>query len=112
MKKKHIPHKQATRAMEVFRPQPNMLYTLEMAAHLAGVPRRALLIYCRAGVVQPVCLPPYGAMAFTEEAIRTVRSSERMRNVHGVNVAWIKTMFDLLGEVARLREEVRFLSNR
>jgi DNA-binding transcriptional MerR regulator len=51
-------------------------------------------------------------MAFTEEAIRTVRRIEYMRAVHGMSVAWIKTMFDLLDEVEHLRAEVRFLRSR
>jgi DNA-binding transcriptional MerR regulator len=92
-------------------PKPNVLYSLDAAAHLAGVPRRSILTYCRAGLVRPVFQPPYGVMAFTEEAIHTVRQIEYVRVVRGIDVAWIKTMFDLLDEVERLRAEVRFLRN-
>jgi hypothetical protein len=98
-------------ALELFQPKPNVLYSLDAAAHLAGVPRRAVLIYCRAGLVRPVFLPPYGVMEFTEEAIHTVRRIEHLRAVHGVDLAWLKTMFDLLDEVDRLRAELRFLRN-
>jgi len=111
MKKTRVSKSHVCRAVELFQPKPNMFYSLDVAAHLASVPRRAILIYCRAGLVRPVNLPPYGAMAFTEEAIHTIRRIERMRAVHGVNVVWIKTMFDLLDEVERLRDEVRFLRN-
>jgi hypothetical protein len=48
-------------------------------------------------------------MTFTEEAVYAVRRIERLRAAHGMDVAWIKTMFDLLDEVERLRAEVRFL---
>ena len=109
MKKQRVIKQNAGSAVEIFQPQPNMLYSLDVAAHLAGVPRRAILIYCRVGLVQPVCLSPYGALAFTEESIRAVRRGEQLRAVHGVNVAWIKAMFDLAAEVERLRAEVRFL---
>ena len=51
-------------------------------------------------------------MAFTEEAIVTVRRIERLRTVHGMDLACIKTMFDLLDEVARLRAELRFWRDR
>ena len=98
-------------ALELFQPNPDVLYSLDAAAHLAGVSRRSILIYCRAGLVRPVVQPPYGAMAFTEEAIYAVRRIERLRTVHGVDVALLKTMFDLLDEVERLRAEVRFLRN-
>ena len=95
-------------ALELFQPHPDVLYSLDATAQLAGVSRRSLLIYYRAGLVRPVFQQPYGVMAFTEEAIYTVRRIEDIRVVHGVDVAWIKTLFDLLGEVERLRAEVRF----
>ena len=95
-------------AIELFQPDPNALYSLDVAAHLAGVSRRSLLVYCRAGLVQPVVQPPYGIMVFREETIYTVRRVEHLRAVHGIDVTWIKTLFDLLNEVERLRSEVRF----
>jgi DNA-binding transcriptional MerR regulator len=98
-------------SIEVFQPKPNIYYSLDATAHLAGVPRRAILIYCRAGLVRPVVQPPYGVMEFTEEAIYTVRRIEHLRTVHGLDLVWLKTMFDLLAEVERLRAELRFLRN-
>ena len=95
-------------AIELFQPDPNVLYSLDATAHLAGVSRRSLLVYCRAGLVRPVFQPPYGIMAFTEETIYTVRRVEHVRAVHGIDVAWIKTIIELLDEVERLRSEVRF----
>ena len=96
-------------ALELFEPKPNDCYSLDATAHLAGVSRRSILIYCRAGLVRPVVQPPYGVMEFTEEAIYTVRRIEHLRSMHSLDVAWLKTMFDLLEEVERLRAEVRFL---
>ena len=98
--------------LELFQPHPDVLYSLDATAHLARVSRRAVLIYCRAGLVQPVFQPPYGVMVFTEEAIYTVRQIEDLRAAHGIGVAWIKSMFDLADEVERLRAEVRFYRNR
>lgn len=92
-----------------YQPKPNELYSLEVAAHLAGIPRRSLLVYCRIGMVRPVCQPPYGVMAFTEEAIHAVRRIERVRVVHSSDLALLKFTFDLLAEVERLKLEVRFL---
>ena len=111
MKKKNISDSPTCLSIVVFQPQPNVFYNLDTTAHLAGVPRRSILIYCRAGLVRPVVQPPYGMMEFTEEAIYTVRRIEHLRTVHGLALAWIKTMFDLLNEVERLRAEVRFLRN-
>ena len=96
-------------ALELFQPNPNVLYSLDATAHLAGVPRRSILIYCHAGLVRAVFQPPHGVMAFTEETIYTVRRIEDMRAAHRLDVACVKTMFDLRDEVERLRAEVRFL---
>ena len=97
------------RALELFQPKPNVLYSLDAAAHVVGVSRRSVLIYCRAGLVRPIVEAPYGAMEFTEEAIYALRQIEHLRSVYGLDLAWIKTLFDLRDEVERLREEVRFL---
>ena len=101
-----------TFALELFQPDPDVVYTLDVTAHLAGVPRRSILAYYRAGLVRPVFQPPYGVMTFTEEAIYIVRRIEHARTCHGVDVALIKTVFDLIDEVERLRAEVRFLRDR
>ena len=99
------------RSLELFLPKPNVLYSLDAAAHLAGVTRRSILIYCRAGLVKTASVPPYGVMAFTEEAIHTVRRIEHIRTMYGPDLALLKTIFDLLEEVERLRSELRFLRN-
>lgn len=99
-------------SIEVFQPKPDVFYSLDATAHLAGVSRRTILIYCRAGLVRPIVQPPYGVMEFTEEAIYTVRRIEYLRTLHGLDLAWLKALFDLLAEVERLRAEVRFLRNR
>ena len=109
MKKQKLSDSPACFSLEVFQPKPNVFYSLDATAHLAGVPWRSILIYCRAGLVRPVIQPPYGMMEFTEEAIYIVRRIEHLRTVHGLDLAWLKTMFDLLDEVEHLRAELRFL---
>jgi len=98
--------------LELFQPKPNVFYGLDAAARLACVPRRHILIYCRFGLIRPTFQPPYGVMEFTEEAVYTVRRIEYLRTVHGLDVAWIKTMLELIDEVERLRAEIRFLCGR
>ena len=97
-----------THAIVVFQPAPGARYSLSAAAHLAGVPRRTLLIYCRAGLVQPELQPPYGMMTFTEEAILTVRHIERARAGYGLDPAWVRVLRELGAQVERLRAELRF----
>ncbi len=108
----HSPaYSQSSYALVVFQPEPNMSYSLDAAAHLAGVPRRSLLIYCRAGLVQPIFQPPNGAIAFTDEAIYTVRRHEFLRTMHQDDLAWLKTVMELENEVEYLRTELRFYRN-
>ncbi len=111
MSKRSVPDIPPPLALELFQPKPNVLYSLDVAAQLAGVPRRSILIYCRAGLVRPVFQPPYGMMEFTEEAIHAARQIEHLRTIHGIDLPWLKTMFDLLDEVDRLRAELSFLRN-
>lgn len=108
----HDPGIPSALALELFQPRPDVFYSLDATAHLARVPRRSVLIYCRAGLVRPIFQPPYGVMVFTEQAIYTVRRIEDMRATHGIGVPWIKSMFALVDEVERLRAEVRFFQNR
>ena len=111
MSKRSVPDASSPVSLELFQPNPNVLYSLDATAHLAGVSRRCILIYCRAGLVRPVVQPPHGVMEFTEEAIHTLRQIEHLRSVHDIDLAMLKTMFDLLDEVERLRAEVRFWRN-
>ena len=106
------PENQSPLELELFQPHPNALYSLDATAHLAGVSRRSILIYCRAGLARPVFQPPYGVMAFTEEAIHAVRRIEHLRAVYNMDVVWIKTVLELHHEMERLRAELRFLRNR
>ena len=95
-------------ALELFQPRPAVFYSLDATAQLAGVPRRSLLLYCRAGLVHPVEQPPYGVIEFTEETLYTVRRIEQLRALHGVDLALLKTLFALVDEVEHLRAELRF----
>jgi DNA-binding transcriptional MerR regulator len=109
MSKRFVPDIPPRSALELFQPEPSVLYSLNATAHLAGVSRRSILIYCRAGLVRPVVQPPYGVLEFTEESIYAVRRIEHLRTTHGVDLELLKTIFDLLAEVERLQAEVSFL---
>lgn len=112
MKQRRAPQHTACLSIEIRRPDPNVCYSLDAAAHLAGVSRRSILVYCRAGLVRPVIQPPYGAMVFSEEAVYALRRIDRLRTVHGLSLAWLKIMSDLFDEVERLQAELRFRRDR
>ena len=96
-------------ALEVFEPAPGSIYTIEQAAHLAGIPRRAIAVCFRHGLVEPALDPDLEGWYFDDEAIRTLRQIERLRESMGMSLSGVKLVLELTQEVERLRQEVRFL---
>ena len=93
---------------EVFHPEPGVCYTLERVVHMTGVSRRSILVYCRSGLVRVREEEPDG-MAFDDEAIYSIRQIEYLREAHGINLAGVRMIFQLMDELRRLQEEMRFL---
>ena len=96
-------------ALQVLEPDPHAVYTIEVAAQLARVPRRLIVLYYKHGLVSPVSDPASG-WNFDNDAIRVLRRIEYLRAVCGLNLAGIKLVFGLMEEVERLRSELRFRS--
>jgi DNA-binding transcriptional MerR regulator len=99
-------------ALQLFEPDARAVYTIEMVAQLAEVPRRLIVLYCKLGLVSPVRDPASCGWCFSDEAIRIVRRIEYLRSACGVNLAGIKLILGLMDEVERLREELRFQHRR
>jgi MerR family transcriptional regulator/heat shock protein HspR len=96
-------------AVQSFDPEPGALYSLDTAANLAGVSRRSILIYWKAGLLSPVVEPGYGTLYFNDEAIHAIRNIERLRRDEGINLTGVRMIFELTQELERLRTELRFL---
>ncbi|HEY5892715.1 MAG TPA: chaperone modulator CbpM [Chthoniobacterales bacterium] len=94
--------------IQLFEPNPNILYTLDVTARLAEMSRHAILVYSKHGLVVPV-IDEAGAYYFDDDAIRVLRRIQRLRAGYGLNLTGIKMALDLLNEVERLQAEVRFL---
>jgi DNA-binding transcriptional MerR regulator len=95
-------------ALQVFEPDARTVYTIEMVAQLAEVPRRRIVLYYKLGLVSPVRDPTSSGWCFDDETIRIVRRIEYLRSACGVNLTGIKLILELIDEVERLREELRF----
>jgi MerR family transcriptional regulator/heat shock protein HspR len=100
------------KALQVFEPDARTVYTIEMVAQLAQVPRRLIVLYYKHGLVLPVRDPASSGWCFDEEAIRIVRRIEYLRSACNVNLAGIKLIIGLTEEVERLRQELRFQQRR
>jgi DNA-binding transcriptional MerR regulator len=95
-------------ALQVFEPGTQTVYSIEVAAQLAQVPRRLIVLYYKHGLILPVSDPARSGWYFDDEAIRVVRRIEYLRSTRGLNLAGIKLVMTLLEEVERLRSELRF----
>jgi DNA-binding transcriptional MerR regulator len=96
-------------ALQLFEPSPDVVYSIEQTARLAHVSRRLIAIYARYGLVLPAVDPDTGVWFFNDEAIRTLKRVEQLRNSTGMSMTAAKLVFELIGEVEHLRREVRFL---
>lgn len=77
------------------------------SAQIAGVSRAVLVAYCESGVL-PVSPAKLDQCAGDDEMIRTIRRIEYLREHHGINLTGIRIIAELMREVERLREELRF----
>ena len=96
------------KALQVLEPGVQTVYTIDVAARLAQVPRRLIVLYYKHGLVESVTDPTGDGWYFDDEAIRIVRRIEYFRSVCGMNLAGIKLVMALTDEVERLRAELRF----
>lgn len=95
-------------AMEVYQPDPDLLYSIEMAEKLTQIPRRRIALYYRHGLVAPVHDPALGGWFFTDEALHTLRRVDYLFRVCGMNPQAIRLLLRLMEEVEELQRELRF----
>jgi MerR family transcriptional regulator, heat shock protein HspR len=99
--------KSSSTALQTFEPDASSVYPIEMAATLARVTRRHIVVYFKYGLVAPVIDPACGGWWFSDRAIRVLRRIEYLRSDCGINLAGIKFIMDLTKEVELLRQKIR-----
>ena len=108
----NITEEVTVRALQLFEPDPETVYTIEAAANLAQVGRHRVLVYYKQGLVSPVVSPECGGYYFNDEGVRTLRRIEHLHSNRGINLAGTRMILELQNELERLRNEVRFLRER
>ena len=98
----------SVRAVQRFEPRPDVVYTLETVAHLAQVTRRAILVYYKHGLISSAMDPQESGYYFNNEAIRALQRIEFLRNDCGINLRGTRIIMELMDEVERLQNELRF----
>ena len=89
------------REIELFEPPPNALCTIEATAQIVDVPRRAVLLYYKLGLVSPAVNPVRGYF-FDRDGIRRLRQIETLRPLCCDPLASIKIILNLMDQVGRL----------
>src|SRR4051812_23864831 len=75
--------------IELFDPPADALYSIETTAQLSGVPRRAILVYCKRRLISPVIGATDRGYSFDREGIRALRKIEALRSICGDDLAGI-----------------------
>jgi DNA-binding transcriptional MerR regulator len=84
-------------------------YSIEVAAEITRTPRHLIAVYCRHGLVAPMGEPEDSGWQFDDDAIHKLRRLEFLREQYGMNLSGLRVVSELLRDVERLREELRFL---
>jgi MerR family transcriptional regulator/heat shock protein HspR len=82
-------------------PDNETVHTLEVFARISGVDAETILHYQEQGLIRPL---PDSTDQFDDEALRTLRRIEHLRETCGVNEAGLRLILDLLDEVEQLRK--------
>jgi DNA-binding transcriptional MerR regulator len=98
------------RAIQLFDPPADAVYTIDTTAHLVDVPRRAILVYCKHRLLSPLISARNGAYLFDRDAIRALRRVEALRTICGDDLAGIRIILDLTKQLERLQSDLRRLS--
>ena len=80
--------------------EPEATYSLEVFARISGVAEETILRYRERGFIRPL---PTDSERFDDEALRTLRRIEHLRETCGVNDSGLRLILDLLEEIERLR---------
>jgi len=99
-----------SRAIQLFEPPEDAIYTIDATAHLVGVPRRSILVYCKHQLLSPVINGRDGGYCFDRDGVHALRRIEALRAICGDNLSGIKIILDLTKELERLHSIVSFLS--
>src|SRR5437764_14395175 len=92
-----------SRALQLFDPPADAVYSIEAAAKLAGIPRRTILVYCKHGLLSPLTDNGVEGYSFDGDGIRSLRRIEALRAVCGDDFTGIKIILELTKELEHLQ---------
>lgn len=99
-----------SRAIQLFEPPADAVYTIEATSRMVDIPRRMILVYCKHKLLSPAFETVDHGYYFDRDGIRALRRIEALRSVCGDDFAGIRIILDLTVALERLRSDVRSLS--
>ena len=100
----------SSRAIRLFEPPADAVYTIDATSRMVGIPRRMILVYCKYKLLSPAFDTGDPGYYFDGDGIRALRRIEALRGVCGDDFAGIRIILDLTVALERLRSDVRLLS--
>jgi hypothetical protein len=94
--------------LQLFEPDPRVLYSIDLAAELLAMSRRTIVLCCKYGLVTAASDPLMSGWYFNEDALRMLRRIEALRILCGGNLSAARMILALQDEVSRLQAELRF----
>ncbi len=109
--------------LPIYEPDDHAAYSTEICARITGVSTETIIRYHQQGFIRPLSDPDSGSdtdsdpcsdsepdpasLVFDDEALRTVRKIEHLRNTCGVNESGLKLILSLIEEIETLRDSLR-----
>jgi hypothetical protein len=88
-------------------PEDGQLYSIEMVEQITHLERERIVLYQHYGLIRAV--PEGGTLRFDEAAVLRLRRLAYLLSEYQLTEPGLRHFAELLDEVERLREEVRFL---
>jgi MerR family transcriptional regulator, heat shock protein HspR len=87
------------------------VYMISVAAELAGMHPQTLRIYEARGLITPK-RSPKNTRLYSEDDVRRLRRIQELTGELGMNLAGVEKVFELEGEIERMRRRVRALERQ
>ncbi|MCE0484263.1 MAG: chaperone modulator CbpM [Methylacidiphilales bacterium] len=88
------------------------VYTIETVERITHIPKERIVLYYEYGLVATVAAADESSLQFDEQAIHQLRRIANLLSQYDFNPEGLRMVASLLGELERLREEIRFLRER
>jgi len=94
----------STTTIQVFAPEPETFYPIDVAARLAQTQRHLILVCCKRGIISPHIEPESGRYFFDGATIEVLRRIEYLHTDCGINFTGVQIILSLADEVERFRQ--------